>query len=151
MSDNEIREFVENHPLKIVAGTVGEDEHSVGMREIIDIKHGGIEKYGMEVEYLGTSVPCEKLIDAAVELNADVVLASTIISHDDIHYKNMKKLHELAIEKGVRDRLIICAGGTQVSPEIARKQGIDQGFDKNAKGNTLATFLVEKKNKMNEE
>lgn len=148
MSDNEIREFVEEHPFKIVAGTVGEDEHSVGMREIIDIKHGGIEKYGMEVEYLGTSVPCEKLIDAAVELNADVVLASTIISHDDIHYKNMKKLHELAIEKGVRDMLIICAGGTQVSPEIAQKQGIDQGFDKHANGNTLATFLVDKKREM---
>ena len=53
----------------------------------------------MEVEYLGTSVPCEKLVDAAIELNADVILASTIISHDDIHYKNMKKLHDLAVEK----------------------------------------------------
>ncbi len=148
MSDNEIREFVDSTPFKIVAGTVGEDEHSVGMREIIDIKHGGIEKYGMDVEYLGTSIPCEKLIDAAIELNADVVLASTIISHDDIHYKNMKKLHELAVEKGVRDKLIICAGGTQVSPEIARKQGIDQGFDKSAKGNTLATYLVERKKEM---
>lgn len=73
-----------------MAATVGEDEHSVGLREVIDIKHGGIEKFGMEVEYLGTSVPCEKLVDAAIELNADVILASTIISHDDIHYKNMK-------------------------------------------------------------
>jgi len=96
MTDDEIRELVEKYDMKIVAGTVGEDEHSVGLREVIDIKHGGVEKFGMEVEYLGTSVPCEKLIDAAVELNADVVLASTIISHDDVHYKNMKKLHELA-------------------------------------------------------
>ncbi len=29
--------------MKIVSATVGEDEHSVGLREIIDIKHGGIE------------------------------------------------------------------------------------------------------------
>lgn len=114
LSDDEIRKFVEDHPFKIVAATVGEDEHSVGLREVIDIKHGGIEKFGMEVEYLGTSVPCEKLVDAAIELNADVILASTIISHDDIHYKNMKKLHDLAVEKGIRDKVIICAGGTQV-------------------------------------
>ncbi len=45
--------------MKVVAGTVGEDEHSVGLREIIDIKHGGIEKYGIESHYLGTSVPVE--------------------------------------------------------------------------------------------
>ena len=30
----------------VVCGTVGEDEHSVGLREIINIKHGGIEKWG---------------------------------------------------------------------------------------------------------
>lgn len=148
LADDEIREFVEKHPFKIVAGTVGEDEHSVGLREVIDIKHGGIEKFGMEVEYLGTSVPCEKLIDAAIELNADVVLASTIISHDDIHYKNMKKLHDLAIEKGVRDKLIICAGGTQVTPEIARLQGMDQGFSKNDRGTQVATFFVKRKKEM---
>lgn len=97
--------------MTIVAGTVGEDEHSVGLREIIDIKHGGIEKYGIKCIYLGTSVPISKLIDAAIETNADAILMSTIISHDDIHYKNMKKIHELAIEKGVRDKLIIIAGG----------------------------------------
>ena len=55
----------------VVCGTVGEDEHSVGLREIINIKHGGIEKWGVKVHYLGTSVPVEKLVDAAVELNAN--------------------------------------------------------------------------------
>ena len=52
LSDDEIRAFVDEHPFKIVAATVGEDEHSVGLKEVIDIKHGGIEKFGMEVEYL---------------------------------------------------------------------------------------------------
>ena len=148
LSDDEIRKFVEEHPFKIVAATVGEDEHSVGLREVIDIKHGGIEKFGMEVEYLGTSVPCEKLVDAAIELNADVILASTIISHDDIHYKNMKKLHDLAVEKGIRDKVIICAGGTQVTPEIAREQGMDEGFGKYDRGINVATFFVKRKKEM---
>ena len=62
---------MDEHPITIVAGTVGEDEHSVGLREIIDIKHGGIEKYGIHCIYLGTSVPITKLVDAAIEANAD--------------------------------------------------------------------------------
>lgn len=148
MSDDEIREFIQAHPMKIVGATVGEDEHSVGLREIIDIKHGGIEKYGIMVEYLGTSVPVEKLVDAAIELNADAILASTIISHDDIHYKNMKRIHELAIEKGIRDKVIIVAGGTQVTPEIAVKQGVDAGFGRGSKGVHVATFLVNKKKEL---
>jgi D-ornithine 4,5-aminomutase subunit beta len=142
LSDKEIKEQLEKRPLKIVAGTAGEDEHSVGLREIIDIKHGGIEKYGIECIYLGTSVPITKLVDAAIEANADAILMSTIISHDEIHYKNMKKTHEYAIEKGIRDQILILAGGTQVTPEIARKQGVDQGFGRGTKGQHVATFLV---------
>lgn len=144
MTDEEIKEHVKENPIKVVAATVGEDEHSVGLREVIDIKHGGIEKYGIEVEYLGTSCPIEKLVDAAIELNANVILASTIISHDDIHYKNMKKIHDYAIEKGIRNKVVICAGGTQVTPEIAVKSGMDAGFSRNHKGIHVATFLVNK-------
>lgn len=133
----------ENHPMVVVCGTVGEDEHSVGLREIINIKHGGIEKWGIKVNYLGTSVPVEKLVDAAVELNADAILASTIISHDNIHYKNMKRINDLAVEKGIRDRVIIAAGGTQVIPDDAVKTGIDAGFGRDSHGIDVATFLCE--------
>lgn len=148
ISDEDIRNFVKENPLTIVAATVGEDEHSVGLREIIDIKHGGIEKYGINCEYLGTSVPITKLVDAAIELNADAILMSTIISHDEIHYKNMKKVHQYAIEKGIRDKIIIIAGGTQVTPELAVKQGMDAGFGRGTKGTHVATFLVNKKKEM---
>ncbi|MGB4332406.1 MAG: D-ornithine 4,5-aminomutase subunit OraE [Bacilli bacterium] len=148
LSDEEIRAFVREHPLKVAAATVGEDEHSVGLREIIDIKHGGIEKYGVACEYLGTSVPVEKLVDAAIELDADAILMSTIISHNDIHYKNMKKLSDYAVEKGIRDRVIIIAGGTQVTPELAAEQGVDAGFGRGAKGEHVATFLVKRKREL---
>jgi len=150
LSDTEIREYVSNNPMTIIAGTVGEDEHSVGLREIIDIKHGGIEKYGINCIYLGTSVPITKLVDAAIEANADAILMSTIISHDDVHYKNMKKTHEYAMEKGVRDKIIIIAGGTQVTPELAVKNGVDAGFSRGTKGHHVASFLVKKKVEMNE-
>jgi D-ornithine 4,5-aminomutase subunit beta len=150
LSDAEIREFIAENPMTIIAGTVGEDEHSVGLREIIDIKHGGIEKYGINCIYLGTSVPITKLVDAAIEANADAILMSTIISHDDVHYKNMKKTHEYAVEKGVRDKLIIIAGGTQVTPEIAEKNGVDGGFGRGTKGHHVASFLVKKRIELND-
>lgn len=151
MSEDEIRADISEFPMKVVGATVGEDEHSVGIREIIDIKHGGIERYGIESEILGTSVSVEKLLDAAIETDADAILTSTIISHDDIHYKNMKKLHELAIEKGVRDKIILIGGGTQVSNELAVKAGMDAGFGRGTKGEHVATFLVEKRREMRNE
>ncbi len=143
MSDAELYKEFEEHPMRVVCATVGEDEHSVGLREIINIKHGGIEKWGVEVHYLGTSCPVEKLVDAAVELDAQAILASTIISHDNIHYKNMKRINDLAVEKGIRDKVIICAGGTQVIPEEAVKTGVDAGFGRNSHGIDVATFLAE--------
>ena len=84
-----------------------------------------------------------KLVDAAIEVSADAILISTIISHDDVHYKNMKKLHDICVEKGVRERLILVAGGTQVTPELARKSGMDEGFGRKTKGQQVATFLVQ--------
>lgn len=150
LTDEEIREEIKKYPMKIIAGTLGSDEHSVGLREIIDIKHGGIEKYGIESINLGTSVPVEKIIDAAIESNADAILASTIISHDNVHYKNLKKLCDTAEEKGVRDKLIILGGGTQVISDLALQYGVDMGFGRGTKGIDVATFLVKKRSEMRE-
>ncbi len=148
MTDEEIRADIERKPMVVVCGTVGDDEHSVGLREIIDIKHGGIEKYGIKVHYLGTSVPVEKLVAAAVEVDADAILASTIISHDEIHYKNIAKIDQLAREMGVRDKLIFIAGGTQVTPELAVQNGADAGFGRGTKGVHDATFLVRRRREL---
>ena len=142
MGDDEIRAAIKECPIKVVCGTVGEDEHSVGLREIIDIKHGGIEGYGIQVHYLGTSVPPDKLVSAAIEVGANAILASTIISHDNIHYKNIALIDRIAREMGVRSRLVFLAGGTQVTPELAREAGADEGFGRGAKGVHVATALI---------
>jgi D-ornithine 4,5-aminomutase subunit beta len=145
LTEEEIREEVAKRPLKVVCGTVGEDEHSVGMREIIDIKHGGIEGFGIKAVYLGTSVPVEKMLDAAIEEDAHAILISTIISHADIHKKNMEKLARLAVEKGVRERFILVAGGTQVTNQLALEAGMDAGFGRGTKGIEVASFLVKRR------
>jgi D-ornithine 4,5-aminomutase subunit beta len=148
LSDEEIREAINEKPMFVVAATVGQDEHSVGLKETLDIKHGGIERFGIKYLYLGTSCPVDKLVDAAIETNADAILASTIITHDDVHIKNMKKLNELCIEKGIRDRIILCCGGTQVTNEIAVEAGMDAGFGRGSHGNDVASFLVKKRREL---
>lgn len=142
LSDEEIREFVADKNLRCIAATVGMDEHSVGMLEIVDIKHGGLEKWGFTCTYLGTSVSVEKVLDAAIEHAAQVVLISTIITHGDMHRTNMEKLADLAVEKGVRDKLLLIAGGTQVTDEQAKGWGMDAGFGRRTKGIDVASFVV---------
>jgi len=151
LGEDELRAAIERKPMRVVCGTIGEDEHSVGLREIIDIKHGGIEKYGIEVHYLGTSVPPEKLVGAAIELNADAMLASVIISHDDIHYKNIARIDRIAREMGVREKLLFAAGGTQVDHDRAKESGADAGFGRGTHGNHVATFLVKERDRREKE
>jgi len=140
-----IKEDIKRQPMLVIAATLGEDEHSVGIREILDIKHGGLEKYGIESHFLGTSVSVEKLADAAIEFAADAILASTIISHGEIHRINMRKLHEICIEKGSRDQIILIGGGTQVTDEMAKEAGLDAGFGRGSTGHQVASFLVQQR------
>ena len=150
LTEDEVREDVKAYPMKVVCATVGEDEHSVGMREIIDLKHGGIEGFGIKATYLGTSVPVDKVVDAAIEENADAILISTIISHADIHRKNMERLSNLCREKGVRDRFILVGGGTQVNDDLAVRAGLDAGFGRGTKGIHVASFLVKRRRELRE-
>ena len=138
----EIEEYVRPRAIRVVAATVGEDEHSVGLQEVIDLKHGGIERYGFECHRLGTSVPVERVLDAAADVGAQVVLISTILTHGDVHRKNMDRLHSLAVERGVRDDLVLVAGGTQLTDDVARSCGMDAGFGRGTSGHQVASFLV---------
>ena len=143
LSDEEIEAYVRPRRIHVVAATVGEDEHSVGLREILDIKHGGIEAYGFHCHDLGTSVPIAKVLDAAEETGARAVLISTIITHHEVHQTLMKRLHDLAIERGVREQLLLIAGGTQVTHDIAKACGLDAGFGRGARGRDVALFMAQ--------
>ncbi|MGE5219748.1 MAG: OAM dimerization domain-containing protein, partial [Chloroflexota bacterium] len=144
LADVEIEGWARPRAIHVIAATVGEDEHSVGIREILDIKHGGIEKYGFHCHFLGTSVSPERLLDEALQASAPVVLISTIVTHADVHRQHMQRLDELARQRGVRERLILIAGGTQITDEIARACGMDAGFGRGTKGRDVASFVVRK-------
>lgn len=142
LPDETIEDWVRPRDIHVVAATVGEDEHSVGLHEIIDIKHGGIEKYGFHCHDLGTSVPIERVLDMAEETDARVVLISTIVAHADIHKQHMLHLHELAKQHGMREKLVLVAGGGQVTEQLARQCGLDAGFGHGTTGRDVGSFLV---------
>ena len=56
----------------------------------------------------------------------------------------MRRLHELAQERGLRRDLLLIAGGPQVSDELARECGLDAGFGRGSNGRQVASFLVER-------
>ena len=57
----------------------------------------------------------------------------------------MRRLNEICIERGVRDKLILAGGGTQVTNEMARAEGLDAGFGRGSKGIDVASFLVKRR------
>lgn len=142
LSDEAIEAWARPRGIQVVAATVGEDEHSVGLHEILDIKHGGIEKYGFHCHDLGTSVPVERLLDVAAETNAQAVLISTIVTHADMHKQHMRHLHELAKQRGLRAQLVLVAGGGQITDQLARTCGMDAGFGHGTTGRDVGSFLV---------
>jgi D-ornithine 4,5-aminomutase subunit beta len=151
LPETEIEAWVRPRDIHVIAATVGEDEHSVGIREILDIKHGGIEKYGFHCHFLGTSARPEAVLDAAAQTGARAVLISTIVTHADVHRRHMRRLHELARQRGLRERLVLIAGGTQVTEELARECGMDAGFGRGTRGRDVASFLVRKLRAQNQE
>jgi len=148
LADDDIEEWVRGRDIHVVAATVGEDEHSVGLHEILDIKHGGIERYGFHCHDLGTSVSIERLLDVAEQTGASVILASIIVTHADVHLQHMRRLHALAQERGLRRRLLLVAGGTRISDKLARECGLDAGFGRGTTGRDVASFLVSRLREM---
>lgn len=148
LPEDEIEAWVRPRDIHLVAATVGEDEHSVGLHEILDIKHGGIEKYGFHCHDLGTSVTVDKVLDAAEKRNAQAVLISTIVTHGDVHKRHMRHLSALATERALRKRFVLVAGGAQVTNKLARECGMDAGFGRGATGWDVASYLVKTLRKM---
>ena len=84
LPEAEIEAWGRPQGIRVVAATVGEDEHSVGLHEILDIKHGGIEKYGFQCHDLGTSISVDRVLDEAQATGARAVLV-VAVRHLDGH------------------------------------------------------------------
>jgi beta-lysine 5,6-aminomutase beta subunit len=133
----------------IVGACTGFDAHTVGIDAIMNMKgcnhHYGLERYSeVEAHNLGAQVPNEKLIDYAIKVSADAILVSQIVTQKDIHIQNLTEFIELLQSRGLREKFIVCIGGSRISNKLAVELGFDAGFGQGAYAEHVATFVIDK-------
>lgn len=140
----------------VVAACTGSDAHTVGIDAIVNMKgyagEYGLERYPeIEAYNLGSQVPNAELLARAVELNADAILVSQVVTQKNIHLENLTELVELAEAEGLRDRVLLICGGPRISHELAIELGYDAGFGAGTLPNHVSSYiaaeLVRRKNR----
>ncbi len=137
-----------NRDIVIVGACTGTDAHTVGIDAIMNMKgfdgHYGLERYeGIVAHNLGAQVPNEELVAKAIELKADAIIISQIVTQKDVHIPNMTQLIELLESEGIRDKVVVCAGGPRISYELAKELGYDAGFSTGSYAEHVASFIVQ--------
>lgn len=103
---------------KVVIGTVQGDLHDIGKNLVAIMLKGA----GFELIDLGNDVPPERFIEVAEEEAAEVIGMSALLTTT---MPVMKKVIDLAKERGIYGKTKIIVGGAPLSSEYARKIGAD--------------------------
>nr|WP_275589217.1 cobalamin-dependent protein [Sporohalobacter salinus] len=147
----EINDYIKENAgrdLVVVGACTGTDAHTVGLDAIMNMKgyagEYGLERYPEIAAYnLGSQVPNEELIAKAVELDADAILVSQVVTQKDIHIENLTEFIELAEAEGLRDKMLVIAGGPRITHELATELGFDAGFGDGTLPPEVATYIAE--------
>lgn len=147
----EVNDFIEEkigRKITILGACTGTDAHSVGIDAIMNMKgysgEYGLERYPMINAYnLGMQVLNEDLIAHAIEKDADALLVSQVVTQKDVHIKNLSELIDMLEAEGLRQELIVVAGGPRVSHELALELGFDAGFGPGTAAPDVASFVVQ--------
>ena len=150
MEKEEVEEYIKDNikrDIVVVGACTGTDAHTVGIDAIMNMKgyagHFGLERYeGIEAYNLGSQVPNEELVKKAIELNADAILVSQVVTQKDVHIPNLTELVELLEAEGLRDKVILTCGGPRINHELAKELGYDAGFGTGSFAEDVATFVV---------
>lgn len=151
MEFGEVNDYIREHigrSVTIVGACTGTDAHSVGIDAIMNMKgidgDYGLERYPMvEAHNLGMQVPNEQLVARAIELDADAVLVSQVVTQNDVHIENLAELIDILEAEGMRDALIAVCGGPRIDHELALELGFDAGFGSNTTAADVASFIVQ--------
>jgi corrinoid protein of di/trimethylamine methyltransferase len=103
---------------KIVIGVVEGDTHDIG-KNLVKIM---METEGFYVEDLGRDVPASKFVEKAVEINADIICLSTLMTTTMCGMEEVIKILE---RENLRDKIMVMIGGGPVSNSFAEKIGAD--------------------------
>jgi corrinoid protein of di/trimethylamine methyltransferase len=111
---------------RVVIGTVKGDLHDIGKNLVASMLEGA----GFEVSDLGADVAPERIIEAAIESNADIVALSALLT---VTLPAMRTTIEALGQAGLRQRVKIMIGGAPVTRQYAAEIGAD-GFSESASG-----------------
>jgi trimethylamine corrinoid protein len=108
----------------VVIATIEGDIHSIG-KTIVGTM---LRAYGFEVFDLGADVPAEKIIEIAIEKNADIIGVSALLTTTMI---GQKKIVDLLREKNLANKFKVIFGGAPVTSSWVEECKAD-GFAENA-------------------
>lgn len=151
MSFYEINDYIREkigRKIVVVGACTGTDAHTVGLDAIMNMKgyagEYGLERYPqIEAHNLGSQVPNETLVAKAIELKADCILVSQVVTQKDVHIPNLTQLVEYLEAEGLRDSVVLIAGGPRISHELAIELGYDAGFGPGTLPPQVATFIAQ--------
>ncbi|MEB3330600.1 MAG: OAM dimerization domain-containing protein [Candidatus Sericytochromatia bacterium] len=134
-------------PLTVIGACIGTDAHTVGIDAIMNMKgyggHYGLERYRMfRAINMGAQVPNEVLVARARAEAADALLVSQIVTQKNAHITNMTQLVEMLEAEGLRDTLVLIAGGPRISHQLATELGFDAGFGPGTFAEDVASFVT---------
>ncbi|GGE05614.1 L-beta-lysine 5,6-aminomutase beta subunit [Marinithermofilum abyssi] len=132
----------------VIGACTGTDAHTVGIDAIMNMKgyngEYGLERYPeIDAYNLGSQVLNEEMLAKALELNADALLVSQVVTQKGVHIANLTELVEMAEAEGIRDRLILVCGGPRINHEMALELGYDAGFGPGSLAPDVASFVVQ--------
>ncbi len=102
----------------VVMATVQTDIHDIGK----NIVGSMLTASGFKVTDLGVNVPIQNVIDKAIEINANLIGLSALLTTS---MPFMKALIKLLGERGERQRFKVMVGGASVTAEWAEEIGSD--------------------------
>ncbi len=103
---------------KVVIGTVQGDIHDIGKFLVISL----LQVNGFDIYDLGHDVEIQKFIDKAVEVDADIIGTSALLTTTMI---GQKALEEKLRKEGLKDRFKTMVGGAPVTQRWADRIGAD--------------------------
>ncbi|MFZ5816778.1 MAG: OAM dimerization domain-containing protein [Bacillota bacterium] len=133
--------------ITVVGACTGTDAHTVGLDAILNMKgfHGdyGLERYSeFQVYNLGSQVPNEVLVAKAQEVKADAILVSQVVTQKNVHLHNLTQLVDILEAEGMRDKVILIAGGPRITHELAVELGFDAGFGPGTVPSEVAAYIL---------
>ncbi len=119
---------------RVVIGVVQGDTHDIG-KNLVRIM---LEVAGFEVHDLGRDVPPRKFVDRAVEVKADIIALSTLMTTT---MERMGDVIGILEEENLRNRFKVIVGGSPLSQAFADRIGADGYAPKAAQAVQLAKRL----------